>query len=158
MLDKTTPEISEGAQDYKVNLIAPYEMEPAAFERFQSGFGQVMESVKYSNNRQMLEDMWLNSDRFEKVDRGTAELIRTLTDVEIKLDKKEGTVNMCKAVDEMREDYLRQGREKGREEGREQTSVTLLQNLMESMKMSVEEAMDALKIPASDRPRISALL
>ncbi|MBQ6206775.1 MAG: hypothetical protein IJK52_06805 [Oscillospiraceae bacterium] len=53
---------------------------------------------------------------------------------------------------------MERGLKKGRAEGVEQTLLTALQNLMKSMGLSVEQAMDALIIPESDRPKYAAKL
>lgn len=45
-----------------------------------------------------------------------------------------------------------EGMQKGIEKGIEKGILSAIQNLMESMEWSAEQAMDALKIPASDKP------
>jgi predicted transposase YdaD len=44
-----------------------------------------------------------------------------------------------------------EGREEGREEGLAEGLLSSIQNLMESMGWSAEQAMDALKIPEDER-------
>ena len=51
-----------------------------------------------------------------------------------------------------------EGVEAGRKEGAEQALLTALQNLMKTMGWPVEQAMNALSIPESDRPKYAAKL
>ena len=50
------------------------------------------------------------------------------------------------------------GRAEGRTEGRTETMLSSLKNLMESMKWTLEEAMNALRIPESERPQYRKML
>ena len=46
----------------------------------------------------------------------------------------------------------------GMKEGRENTLLISIKNLMQTMKLSAEEAMNALMIPDADKPRFRAKL
>lgn len=58
--------------------------------------------------------------------------------------------------------YVRYGMEKGFEQGMEQgkrnTTLDYIKNLMETVGFTTEQAMDALKIPESEKPKYLALL
>ena len=58
----------------------------------------------------------------------------------LKSDPK-GVEMMCKAMEEMREDV------------EQRTMVTAIKNVMETLKFTAQQAMDALKIPAADQPK-----
>lgn len=62
--------------------------------------------------------------------------------------------NMCNLSD----DVWESGLAKGREEGSKTTFIDNLRNLMESMNLSIEQAMEALRVPAEDRPKYRELL
>ncbi len=51
-----------------------------------------------------------------------------------------------------------EGRVEGRVEGRENAILASIQNLMDSMKWTAEQAMDALKLPVDDRAKYAAKL
>ena len=53
---------------------------------------------------------------------------------------------MSKVFDEIRQE--------GREQGREQACLESLRAIMETLHLTVNEAMDVLNIPAEDRPRL----
>jgi predicted transposase YdaD len=56
-----------------------------------------------------------------------------------------------KTMDYLRREAMEDGREEGRKEGREEGRINDLQNLMESMALSAEEAVKILKIPEEKR-------
>ena len=56
------------------------------------------------------------------------------------------------------EKVLEKEREEGRREGVNQARVENIKNLMESLKLTAKQAMDALKIPDSERERYMPLL
>ena len=65
---------------------------------------------------------------------------------------------MCRAFEEVRDEAREQGRVEGRVEGIEQERINNIQNLMESMKLTAQQAMDALMIPVSEQPKYAAIL
>ncbi len=73
-------------------------------------------------------------------------------------------VEQVKQHDETRVEYmtlmmeLKQQRREGREEGRTQEQLASIRNLMETLHLSAQQAMDALKIPADKREANSAQL
>ena len=71
-----------------------------------------------------------------------------------KAGTEKGRVNMCEGLRELMAD----SKAEGREEGREETTLTSVKNLMETLKLTAEQAMDALKIPDSDRKKYVSLL
>ena len=61
---------------------------------------------------------------------------------------------MCEGLRELMAD----SKAEGREEGREETTLNSVRNLMETLKLTAEQAMDALKIPDDDRKKYIFLL
>ena len=58
-----------------------------------------------------------------------------------------------------RDERMREeGRKEGREEGTETANLNNIKNLMESLKISAENAMDLVKIPAEEREKYLAKL
>lgn len=54
-------------------------------------------------------------------------------------------------LEELKEDAQAEGREEGRAEGMEKSLISSIKNIMESLNISVDKAMDALKIPNEKR-------
>ena len=67
---------------------------------------------------------------------------------------EEGVNEMCEVIEkyiaEGRREGIRKGIRKGRSEGRREGKAEAIRNLMESMSMTAEQAMKALKIPAGE--------
>ena len=61
---------------------------------------------------------------------------------------------MCEVI----EKYIAEGRCEGRSEGRREGKAEAIRNLMESMSMTAEQAMKALKIPAGEFGKYMTLL
>ena len=51
-----------------------------------------------------------------------------------------------------------EGMEKGRAEGMENAMLSAIANLMDTMKLTAEQAMEAIKVPLADRSRYSSQL
>ena len=75
---------------------------------------------------------------------------------------EEGVNEMCEAIEkyiaEGRREGIRKGIRKGRSEGRREGKAEAIRNLMESMSMTAEQAMKALKIPAGELGKYMTLL
>ena len=53
---------------------------------------------------------------------------------------------------------MEKGIEKGIEKGRQETILATAKNLMKTLKLSVEQAMDAMDVPQAERPKYAELL
>ena len=65
---------------------------------------------------------------------------------------------MCEVLDLVEKRGIEKGEKRGIRKGRELTLVSDLRNLMETMELSLEQAMDALKIFGEERRTLSGLL
>ena len=67
---------------------------------------------------------------------------------------EEGVNEMCEVI----EKYIAEGRREGMRKGRREGKAEAIRNLMESMSMTAEQAMKALKIPAGEFGKYMTLL
>lgn len=67
-----------------------------------------------------------------------------------KAGTEKGRINMCEGLRELMAD--------SKAEGREETLLNSIKNLMETLKLTAEQAMDALKIPDDDRKKYVSML
>ena len=81
-------------------------------------------------------------------------LINTVTGSRLKFDTKEDKIDMCQAIEEMRQDSRNEGIAQGIEQGR----LESIRNLMISLKCTAQQAMNFLMIPASDQSKYLAKL
>lgn len=55
-------------------------------------------------------------------------------------------------------EVIERNREEGRIEGRIESKIEAITNLMDSLKLTAQQAISALKIPESDYPKYMAML
>ena len=82
------------------------------------------------------------------------DLLNTVAGSRLKFDTKEDKIDMCQAIEEMRQDSRNEGIAQGIEQGR----LESIRNLMVSLKCTAQQAMDLLQIPASDQSKYLAKL
>ena len=71
---------------------------------------------------------------------------------------EEGVNEMCEVIEKYIAEGRREGIRKGRSEGCREGKAEAIRNLMESMSMTAEQAMKALKIPAGEFGKYMTLL
>lgn len=107
--------------DYRINLLAPREI--TDFTGFRTSIRQLFEVLQNAYDKEKMQEVLQNDEKFSNVDRETVEAINLFAGTDIDIDEKEEVIDMCKAW----EDQKNEGRELGREEGRiRQAKVTAL--------------------------------
>lgn len=107
--------------DYRINLLAPREI--TDFTGFRTSIRQLFEVLQNAYDKEKMQEVLQNDEKFSKVDRETVEAINLFAGADIDIDEKEEVIDMCKAW----EDQKNEGRKLGREEGRiRQAKVTAL--------------------------------
>jgi len=86
-----------------------------------------------------------------------------MTDVDIVLNKldeceENGGYDMCKGMEDWAKEEQEKGAARGKIEGKMDMLLQNIQNLMESMKITAEEAMNLLKVPVEERAEYLAKL
>ena len=88
--------------DYKINLIAPAQMEDEEIMKFQSSLREVLLFIKYSKDKENLNRiMQANEKRFREVERRAADVIKAVTNVDLQYEESEVKVDMCQAWQDM---------------------------------------------------------
>lgn len=134
--------IKEYVNDYKLHIIVPNEIED--FERFYTELGYCFRYIQSSGEKEKLKRLIEDyQDVYSNLDKISGYLLETVTDTKIpKSAKKEGTVNMCKAIEEMIEEAT--------EETAKETAKNLLMNgvslevVMKSIPVLKEEEIIAI--------------
>ena len=140
------PDILKFVPDYRINLISPREIDDKDFEKFKTKLAEVLQFVKYSKNKNELKERIDNNPDYKHLDRRDVELINEVTGSRIKIPEGAKEVNMCVAIREIEKEAIDNDR------------LALIRNLMDSMKMTAEQAMDALKISAEEQSRVLKML
>ena len=103
--------------DYRINLLAPREI--TDFTGFRTSIRQLFEVLKNAYDKEKMQEVLQNDEKFSRVDRETVEAINLFAGTDIDIDEKEEVIDMCKAWEEQKNE--------GREEGRiRQAKVTAL--------------------------------
>ena len=109
MYTNTNSVILEHAPDYHVNLIAPKEMSEDEINEFHSNLREVMLYIKYSKDRKTLRKVVKEDIKFQSMERQAAEVINAVTGSKLKYPEGKGDVNMCLAIQQMREESKIEG-------------------------------------------------
>ena len=73
-------------------------------------------------------------------------------------EEEGGRGKMCKIMDEIWQEGMAQGMERGMAQGMERDRLESLRTIMQTMRLSEDEAMNALLIPLEKRAKYKALL
>lgn len=134
--------IKEYVNDYKLHIIVPNEIEN--FERFYTELGYCFRYIQSSGKKEKLKRLIEDyQDIYSNLDKISGYLLETVTDTRIpKSAKKEGSINMCKAIEEMIEEAT--------EETAKETAKNFLMNgvslevVMKSIPVLTEEEIIAI--------------
>ncbi len=97
------------------------------FTGFRTSIRQLFEVLQNAYDKDKMQEVLQNDEKFSMVDRETVEAINLFAGTDIDIDEKEEVIDMCKAWEEQKNEGREEGRELGREEGRiRQAKVTAL--------------------------------
>ncbi len=108
MLETDDPNILAYVENYKIHLISPNDMGQDDFGLLKTDLREVLEYIKYSNDKEKLRDYVENNERMHDLNYKAAYTIFATTntkwDLLVKTEK--GSVNMCKAIDDLVNDGI----------------------------------------------------
>ena len=120
--------------DYRINLLAPREI--TDFTGFRTSIRQLFEVLKNAYDKEKMQEVLQNDEKFSRVDRETVEAINLFAGTDIDIDEKDEVIDMCKAWEEQKNE--------GREEGERQKIISLVVKKLQKDK-SVAEIADDLE-------------
>ena len=150
MLECKDEKVLSFVADYRLNLIAPAQMSEEEISRFTTSFREVMLFIKYSTDKRRLSKLVEEDDAFRKVDRKAARVISSVTGSDLKFDEKEEAIDMCLAIDGIREDARKEGLSQGLKEG-------LLRGTLQASTETARRMLCAGKYALEDIAEISGL-
>jgi hypothetical protein len=115
--------------NYKLNLLAPAHIKDEDFERFQTSLKEVLSFIKYSKDKQKLQELVEKDEGFRYVNRDAVEVINKFTGAKLKIKKDEEGVDMCLAIKELMADAAA----KARAEAKAEAETEMCQALKELM-------------------------
>ncbi len=108
MLDVKEEILWQYISDYKLNLILPQKIED--FSAFRTDLKQVLEAIKVSNDKQKIKELFESDEAFKSLNKEAAMIIRDYIGLEYEFDEKEENWNMCKGLEDLRNDSVAEGR------------------------------------------------
>ena len=134
--------------NYPINIIQMKDSHLLFHNQYNMDLFTIM-SIVYDNEKTMdqkIEELGqYESER--DIDEKVIDVIVATTNLKVN-KKKAGEQKMCTFWDELRE-Y-------GKNEGKREAQYEAIHNIMESLNMSMEQAMDVLKIPESERSKYTS--
>ena len=139
--------------DYGMTLFCVNHVED--FSVFQTELGQLLQAISCKNDGDKLQALF-QEEGYHHLERETAEAIAVMIDnyaILNNLDQYEedGGYNMCKGLDDWAKKEQQKGKTEGKIEGKIETLILSIKNLMQNMKITAEEAMEALGVPIEER-------
>ena len=122
--------------------------------KFQSSLREVLFFIKYSKDKAALNGILeKNEERYRWLERRAADVIKAVTNADIKYEEGEEHVDMCQAI----QDMCKESWDNGRAEGKAEGIITSLQNLMTNTGWPLEQALTTLGVPRDEWERYTQL-
>lgn len=137
MLSTDDETILKYIDNVHLNLLVPEEIED--FEQFKSDMKYVLEFIKNSRENEKMKNL-LQKQEYKNIPIEVAKMISCMTGTKIKINLKEGLVDMCKAWEEQRQE----GIQAGIQEGIQEEKINLIQKKLEKGK-NIQQIADELE-------------
>lgn len=138
--------------DYQIHLIAPARLADKELKKFHSSLREVLGFIKYSKDKDRLIEVV--QDEFHDLRKEEIDVLNQCVNANLKLQDGEETLDVCKALEDMK----REAAEKAKKETQEETLLQNLSSLMRTFHLSAEQAMAALEVPEAERSGLVAKL
>jgi len=156
MFDTTDETMLKYASNYELNLITPADMQKGDFKKFKTELGRALKYIKNSGDVESLKKEVEADPSFKSISRRTADMLNIVTNSDLVIEEKGDSVDMCKAIQGIREEGIELGRAEGKAEGKaeglelgkEKGTILTLYNLAQDGTITLEIA--ALKAGLSE--------
>ena len=137
-------------KDYRVKIYNLIELQE---ENYETSLREIIAIFKRSKDREAMKQYYLeHKERFRQLDEISIDTMGVLIGKRsLKLfPQEEGGLDVCKAFEDEREEGREEGLRVGRDLGKEESLRQSICNLMENLKLTSKQAMEALGIPRSE--------
>ncbi len=119
MFSPVDPRIQQFINDYKINLIIPYEIDD--FKKFSTELGDVLEIIKRQKEENLVDSLIREKGLEWTMSRTGVDVINEFTKSNISIESQKGDqINMCRAFEVLEERGMEKGIEQGIEQGMSQ--------------------------------------
>lgn len=84
--------------DYRLNLIAPADIQDEDFEKFHSTLREILSFIKYSEDADKLAEIVENNERFRHLNKTERDVLNACTDAELTMEEEKEECNVCLAI------------------------------------------------------------
>ena len=148
MLSVSDEHILTLVPDYQIHLITPYGLSKDELKKFHSSLREVLTFIKYSKDREKMDEAV--RDNFKKLRKDEIDVLNYCANVNLKLPPGEEEVDVCKAWEDMKQEVAKQTDE--------MRLLKDLKNIIEELHITVERAMEILKVPETNQAELAAKL
>lgn len=138
--------------NYPINIIQMKDNDLVLHNQYNVDLFEIM-SIIYDTEKTMnqkIEEL-RHYETGRLIDEKVIDVIAAATNLKVN-KKKAGEQKVCTFWDEVKE----YGKNEGVLEGKREAQYEAIHNIMESLNMSMEQAMDVLKIPESERSKYTS--
>ena len=146
MLSVHDPEILSLAPDYRINLFSPAEIKDKELNKLQSNLREVMLFIKYAKDKRKLKELTSENSSFQSLELKAAQVIDSITDINLRFTETERSVNMCQAVQEICDDT----RAEGHAQGLQDQALLTAQRMLQDPRFSPEDISRFSGVPLED--------
>ena len=133
--------------DYKLSLISATDMDDAEFAKFHTELGDVMKFVKHQKED---VDKLIEQTNHRIYSLEAAAFVKEAANMDLDFEVKNGGVDMCEALEKRYKEKV--------QFGEQNAVVQAIKNVMESFGVSLEKAMESLKIPSDQRSMYAGMV
>ena len=140
MFGNIEPEILKFVDNYHIHLISPADIADEDFSKFHTELSLALKYIKYSKDKERLRQIMQEDTAFKNVSRRTADMVNIVTNSNLHYADGEERVDMCEAIEGIRNDGIEIGIEKGIEIGVEKGVLKTLFGLVKDGLLSLAVA------------------
>lgn len=138
MMDMS-PELARFVPNYWLNLISPATIKDEDFSKFRTELAAALKYVKYSKDKQKLDEVLHGDVAYHDLSRQTANLVNVVTGSNLKFPEGEERVDMCEAITQMVNEAVSEARNEAWDEATHANAVAIAKNLLALGKLTYEE-------------------
>ena len=151
MLSVQDSEILSLVPDYRINLFSPAEIKDEKLDKLQSNLKEVMLFIKYSKDKRKLQELTSQPPPcFRSLELKATRVIDSITGINLRFTKTEGSVNMCQAVQEMCDDARVEGLSQSHAQGLQEQALLTAQRMLQDPSFSPEDISRFSGLPLED--------
>lgn len=104
MYSTTDENVMRYAPDYRINLIAPYQMSYKEMTEFRTDFREVMIFHKYAKDKNRLREAMQKDENFKHLSRKTVEVINVTANACLQCEEGKEEADVCEAIKQIKEE------------------------------------------------------